>query len=209
MRSILFSGLALCFGLLVACETSTPDGNIPSDYVAEAKKLVGTYKGSFNSGARGSLVFTMKGQRAILSFMGGDIVGSGCHTRIGQLTSVSGSSRSGLEKAVFALSSNCASGDSLTLTVSGGKVLVSILKSSHTYETCPSASQINSCESEVGRKHAFDHDAYTKKDAFGRECSQDAFGGSQCESTVGREIDSCSECSSETTYSYVEGSFRR
>lgn len=211
MRRLAMIALSGAIGLLLGCETETPNGELSSDYLGYAQKLVGSYSGRFDSGASGSLRLSLKGNKAILSFSSGsDIVGRGCKSRIGRLLRVAGSS-SGLERAVFAFDSDCASGDELTIDVDSSQRVfsASLVKSSHTSKTCPDALEVMTCQQEVDDKYDGDERSHKKTDDMGQECRPDPFGDSECSSRVSRAKRNCARCRENTTYSYVRGAFRR
>jgi hypothetical protein len=66
------------------------NGEVPSQYLSQAKKLEGTYHGSFN-GIRGDLVIHFEGNRPVVTYKGAngnDILNGGCGSDIGLLTKV-------------------------------------------------------------------------------------------------------------------------
>jgi len=66
------------------------NGEVPSQYLSQAKKLEGTYHGSFN-GVRGDLTIRFHGQRPVVSFKNGngsDILNNNCGSEVGLLKEV-------------------------------------------------------------------------------------------------------------------------
>lgn len=89
MKSISFyvSMLVFAFGLAGCKSTSVDNGEVPSTYIADAKKLEGNYSGQFNKVA-GTLAIHFEGNRPVLSFTnknGTDILDRDCQSKIGNL----------------------------------------------------------------------------------------------------------------------------
>lgn len=76
---------------IAGCKTvKIENGEVPSQYLSEAKKMEGTYRGSFN-GVRGNLVILFDGQRPMVRFQNGndnDILSNNCNSEIGLLRTV-------------------------------------------------------------------------------------------------------------------------
>ncbi|RYZ84693.1 MAG: hypothetical protein EOP04_17525, partial [Proteobacteria bacterium] len=68
---------------IAGCKTvKIENGEVPSQYLSEAKKLEGTYRGSFN-GVRGDLVIRFEGNRPKVHFRGNngdDILHNNCNS---------------------------------------------------------------------------------------------------------------------------------
>lgn len=83
--------LAILGFALVGCkEVEIQNGEVPESYMYLAKKLGGTYAGSFD-GIRGDLVIKFDGNRPILEFInpqGKEILGADCDSEIGLLQTV-------------------------------------------------------------------------------------------------------------------------
>lgn len=73
---------------LVSCKTVTiENGEVPSEYLAQAKKFEGVYVGSFE-GVRGELKITFEGNKPVLSLknaIGEDLYKPSCHAKINNL----------------------------------------------------------------------------------------------------------------------------
>lgn len=80
--------------LVMACacnRVSTPDGQIPAEYIEVAKNYTGTFSGNFE-GTPGKLIISLEGTRAIARFEAAsgdtDILGRGCASSINQLLAI-------------------------------------------------------------------------------------------------------------------------
>ncbi|HEY8271168.1 MAG TPA: hypothetical protein VIG33_09800, partial [Pseudobdellovibrionaceae bacterium] len=95
MKLNVFFGSALISILtlftLTACKTiDINEGRVPSEYLAQAKQLAGTYKGSFN-GVAGDLVISFNGDKPVVKYHnshGDDILNNNCHSSFGDLLQV-------------------------------------------------------------------------------------------------------------------------
>lgn len=86
MKRLLLSAVALL--ALASCKTvKFEDGEVPSQYLAQAKKLEGVYQGSFQ-GLRGKMIVSFEGNRPYVRMVdtaGGDLVLPHCRANIHQL----------------------------------------------------------------------------------------------------------------------------
>lgn len=85
--------LAASFALLAFSGCKTVDiknGEVPAQYLSQAKKLAGTYKGEFE-GVPGNLVISFNGNKPVLTYVnkrGEDILNNNCHSSFGDLLKV-------------------------------------------------------------------------------------------------------------------------
>lgn len=85
--------LSAVFALLLVagCKTvDIQDGQVPSQYLSQAKKLAGTYNGNFD-GTPGSLTISFNGNKPVLTYAnkrGDDILNNNCHSEFGNLLKV-------------------------------------------------------------------------------------------------------------------------
>ncbi|MGZ3742566.1 MAG: hypothetical protein ACXWRE_08120 [Pseudobdellovibrionaceae bacterium] len=81
----------ITFLLITACKTvDIKDGRVPSQYLSEAQKLAGTYKGSFNR-VPGNLTISFQGDKPVVAYHnshGDDILNNNCHSSFGNLLQV-------------------------------------------------------------------------------------------------------------------------
>jgi hypothetical protein len=128
--------LSLLFLLTLAgCKSVTfENGEVPSAYLSYAKKLEGTYRGSFN-GVSTDLIFEINGNRPTLRALNGqrnDLLSDKCQSSIGQILSaeISGSGSSAkIKTAVFKFNpNNCISieGDDLSLSLDSSQTKASV-----------------------------------------------------------------------------------
>lgn len=86
---VLFASLTLL--ALAGCKTvDIKDGQVPSQYLSQAKKLAGTYKGEFD-GVPGNLIVSFQGNKPVLTYAnkrGEDILNNNCHSDFGNLLKV-------------------------------------------------------------------------------------------------------------------------
>lgn len=107
----LASLLVLALALVGCRDVKIVNGEVPSEYLGQAKKLEGIYHGQFN-GVGGDLTISFEGNKPVVSFNGengNDILAPKCQSRIGLLKSVSlGGSKENPEvkSATFAFSPN-------------------------------------------------------------------------------------------------------
>ncbi|MBC7371936.1 MAG: hypothetical protein H7326_10245 [Bdellovibrionaceae bacterium] len=135
---------------VAGCKTvKIENGEVPSQYLSEAKKLEGTYRGSFN-GVRGDLVIRFEGNRPIVQFKnnnGNDILNNNCNSDVGLLRSVTVKSENKnprVSNATFAFDAGRCSlsveGREISIGMkdkSGDAVLnVSILQETRSREVC-------------------------------------------------------------------------
>jgi len=89
LTQFLFASLTLL--ALASCKTiDIKDGQIPSQYLSQAKKLAGTYKGEFD-GVPGSLTISFQDSKPVLTYAnkrGEDILNNNCHSEFGNLLKV-------------------------------------------------------------------------------------------------------------------------
>ncbi len=90
LMQILTSILALT--AIAGCKTvDIKDGRVPSQYLSQAKKLEGTYRGEFN-GVAGSLVISFNGNKPNVRYHnshGDDLLNNNCNSSFGDLLKVS------------------------------------------------------------------------------------------------------------------------
>lgn len=85
--------LVASFALLAfaGCKTvDIKDGQVPAQYLSQAKKLAGTYKGDFE-GVPGNLIISFNGNKPTLTYQnkrGEDILNNNCHSEFGNLLKV-------------------------------------------------------------------------------------------------------------------------
>ncbi|MBS1971072.1 MAG: hypothetical protein JSU04_12230 [Bdellovibrionales bacterium] len=76
---------------LAACKTvKIKNGEVPSQYLSQAKKLAGTYKGDFE-GVPGNLIVDFNGNKPTLAYVnkrGEDILNNNCHSEFGNMLDV-------------------------------------------------------------------------------------------------------------------------
>jgi hypothetical protein len=76
---------------LAGCKTvKIKDGEVPSQYLSQAKKLAGTYKGQFE-GVPGNLIVDFNGNKPTLTYAnkrGEDILNNNCHSEFGNMLDV-------------------------------------------------------------------------------------------------------------------------
>jgi hypothetical protein len=86
---VLFASLAIF--TMMGCKTiDIKDGRIPSQYLSQAKKLAGVYKGEFN-GVAGELEIAFYGNKPVLTYRnnrGDDLLNNNCHSVFGNLRKV-------------------------------------------------------------------------------------------------------------------------
>jgi hypothetical protein len=89
VTKVLISALALF--TIAGCKTvDIKDGRVPSQYLSQAKKLEGSYRGEFN-GVPGSLVISFNGNKPVLEYhnsRGDDLLNNHCHSTFGDLLKV-------------------------------------------------------------------------------------------------------------------------
>lgn len=89
MTQLLVASFALLS--LAGCKTvDIKDGQVPSQYLSQAKKLAGTYKGEFE-GVPGNLIISFNGNKPTLTYVnkrGEDILNNNCHSTFGDLLKV-------------------------------------------------------------------------------------------------------------------------
>lgn len=82
------SALLVATLALVGCRSvEISNGEVPNEYLSEAKKLEGTYTGTFNK-VPGTLRVSFEGQKPVLTFngqQGSDLLSSACQSEIGLL----------------------------------------------------------------------------------------------------------------------------
>ncbi|MGZ3695420.1 MAG: hypothetical protein ACXWQO_14985 [Bdellovibrionota bacterium] len=188
----------LCFVFLAitGCEQQTPDGRIPADYLAEAKKMVGDYHGQMEGGQKGTLSVRLNGDKIIAKFSRSLL---SCGGKIGNLQSVDVSGSS-LNTATFALSNaSCVEGNQLEFQVSSDQRTLSLRLQAYTTSetTCPTESEIDSC-----------NEAWNKHDL---ECDNEASPAlrDMCLSQNTRSRAGCSSCDTRSSTVYLDGSFVR
>jgi len=85
--------LVASFALLAiaGCKTiDIKDGQVPSQYLSQAKKLEGTYKGEFD-GVPGNLIIAFNGNKPTIAYnnkRGEDILNNNCRSEFGNLLKV-------------------------------------------------------------------------------------------------------------------------
>lgn len=144
-KLIVFSIMTLA---LMGCKTiEISNGNVPNEYLAQAKKLEGTYDGSF-FGKRGSLEVSFEGSHAVLKYHDedqSDLLGRGCNSVINDLMWIRGKEKHGetvLTEAGFALdAANCrfqVQGHEVVLSFSKNyeQINVSVLEENRFERTC-------------------------------------------------------------------------
>lgn len=93
ITQVLFSTVVLPVTLLgfIGCKSvKIKDGRVPQQYLSEAKKLEGTYRGQFN-GVPGTLTVKFQGSKPVVTYKnsrGTDILNNNCGSRIGNLFKV-------------------------------------------------------------------------------------------------------------------------
>lgn len=188
--------LCLAFLAIAGCEQQTPDGRIPQDYLAEAKKMVGDYKGQMDGGQRGTLSVRLNGDKIVAKFSKNL---TSCGGKIGNLQSVDVSGSS-LNAATFGLSgANCVEGNQLVFGVSADQRTLSLRLQAYTTSerTCPTERDIDSC-----------NEAWNRHDA---ECDSEASPAlrDMCLSQNQRSRQACGECTTSSNTVYLNGSFSR
>jgi len=186
--------LSLLSLVLVSCRVETPNGQVPSDYLNQAKTVVGDYKGSMQGGQSGTLSVRLSGTKVVVSFSSKLL---SCGGSIGTLQAID-ADNSGVQAAYLGLSkASCVEGQELILSPSAGmkSFTAQVVKESHDVQTCPSDSQVMDCHSQA--MHESDN------------CSQDSGNYSQCIQQANDDYDSCSDCSTQTEYTYITGTFVR
>lgn len=184
---------------LNACRVDTPDGKIPEDYIAQAKQMVGNYRGQMQGGQAGALTFRLDGTRVIVKMTGGRLLGADCSSDIGSLRSVEVSGNT-VSEAIFDLNgADCIQGSSIALRVSSDlrSIHASVLRESHTEESCPSQYEINSCQRGVDDRERKCDDLDSPMEVR------------QCHSEASRDYSNCADCTTTTVGSYIEGLFQR
>jgi hypothetical protein len=87
-RTLIASFTLLAFA---GCKTvKIKNGEVPNQYLSQAKKLVGTYKGDFE-GVPGNLIVSVNGNKPVLTYTnkrGEDILNNNCHSEFGNLLEV-------------------------------------------------------------------------------------------------------------------------
>lgn len=114
---------------LTSCKTvEITNGEVPTEYLTEAKKLEGTYHGEFN-GQKTDLLIKFVGNVPTVSVqnLSKDLISSECNSQVGLLKSAQVSNEGQLQSATFAFDSNLCTdvlGDELYLSTSfeDGKV---------------------------------------------------------------------------------------
>ncbi len=214
MRFTLFFAFVGLMAVLSGCDVDTPNGQIPTDYLTQAKAFSGQYRGSMQGGGKGVLTIALRGTQISASFRGEDILGRGCRTQLGLLQRVhaEGSGASArLTSAIFSLSSNCAEGSQLTLSLKsdGKSYSARVVKSSETTKSCPSLLEINDCT----RQAQFDAQRNGKPissapidSPFCRE-NGGLRGTPTCATDWDRVVERCEACNENTSYDYINGSF--
>lgn len=75
----------------IGCKTvKIKDGRVPQEYLSEAKKVEGVYRGEFN-GVSGELIISFQGNKPVVTYRnsrGSDILNGNCRSSIGDLYSV-------------------------------------------------------------------------------------------------------------------------
>lgn len=88
LSRMLMAIVGVSFALTACKSVKIENGQVPNEYLSEAKKYEGVYKGRFN-GVSGELKITFEGNKPVLSFRDSkgntDLIESRCNSRIGLL----------------------------------------------------------------------------------------------------------------------------
>jgi len=91
MNKVLCLMLSMCFLFTLGCkEVEIENGQIPDEYLEQAKFFAGDYFGSFN-GFKGTLTLSLDGNKMVASYknkFGTDLVDPKCNSEIGDLLTI-------------------------------------------------------------------------------------------------------------------------
>lgn len=100
--------LAMILSLSACKEVTFKNGEVPDQYMDQAKELEGTYNGQFN-GQKGRLSILFQGNKPYLVFEGErseDILGNACESEFGLLKSAYFNNSKKLESVTFSFNPN-------------------------------------------------------------------------------------------------------